>query len=222
MPLKDRVAAVLAAAALASCGGPREAISAYPVAFVVESDPGIRLRGARVAVGGDLVGVSDSQGLVRANLSGLPGERWTVTHDCPDGHEAPGEPKFLRMRESARVDTSDSSLLEITLRCDPATRLAGFVVRAKNGPDLPVLLNGQLVARTNRSGVAHFSVHGAARTEYSVELDTRDRPQLRPQAPTHLFTLPEAHEIFIVEQSFDLKSQPRHPRHRRPRITKIE
>jgi hypothetical protein len=145
-----------------------------------------------------------------------------IEHDCPDGHEAPSKPKILRLRRFEAFDGSEPDAMEITLRCEPTKRLAAFIVRAKNGPDLPVHLNGERVALTNGSGVAHFSTRGAPGTDYTVELDTREHPQLLPQLPTHLFTLPDADEVFVLNQSFDVKSEPRRRGHRRARITKIE
>jgi len=222
MPLRHCLIIVLSVAALASCETPPNSERPFAVIFVVESDPGVRLGRTHVFVDGDPVGESDSHGLVRRTIYGMPGQQLRIKHDCPDGHEAPSEPKVLRLRRFEGFDGSEPAAMEITLRCEPTQRLAAFIVRAKNGADLPVLLNGERVARTNGSGVAHLSTRGATGTDYTVELDTREHPQLLPQRPTHLFTLPDADEIFVVNQSFDVKSEPRHRGHRRMRITKIE
>ena len=213
---------VVSVAALASCERPPNSAGPFAVIFVVEADPGVRLRRTHVSVDGDPAGESDSNGLVRTNVHGVSGQRLRITHDCPDGHEAPSEPKFLRLRRFEGIDGSDPAAMEITLRCRPTKRLAAFIVRAKNGPDLPVLLNGERVARTNGSGVAHFSTRDAPGTDYTVALDTRVHPQLLLHLPTHLFTQPDADEIFVLNQSFDVKSEPRRRAHRRARITKIE
>ncbi|MFA9472743.1 MAG: hypothetical protein ACERNK_19415, partial [Deltaproteobacteria bacterium] len=112
--------------------------------------------------------------------------------------------------------------MEITLRCRPSKRLAVFVVRTTDGPDLPILLDGESVAHTNASGVAHFVTHGAPGTEYVVEIETRERPRLLPRSPTRLITLPDADEIFVINQAFELEKKPRRRAPRRARITKIE
>ncbi len=213
---------VLSVAALVSCERRPNFERPFAVIFVVESDPGVRLRGTLVSVDGDPAGESDSNGLVRTKIYGAPGQRLRIKHDCPDGHEGPSEPKILRLRRFEGIDGSEPVAMEITLRCEPTKRLAVFIVRAKNGPDVPVLLNGERVARTNGSGVAHFSTWGATGTDYRVELDTREHSHLLPELPTHLFTLPDANEIFVVNQSFGVKSKARRRRHRRTRITKIE
>jgi len=221
MPLKNRLLVVVCVVVVASCEGGHEMTRMFAVAFVVESDPGTRLGGVRVALDGQPIGQSDSHGLVRARIFRLPGERLVVTHECPEGYEAPVEAKRLRLRRFVGIEGSELPVLEVRLRCDPTTRVAAFVVRAKNGADLSVLFNGRIVARTNHLGVAHFSIRARAGSDHAVELDTRAHPRLRPQSPTRLFTLPDANEIFVFDQSFELKSES-HRRRRRPKITKIE
>ena len=222
MPVASCLIAVVCAATLASCQPPPDPARSFAVVFGVESDPGVRLSGVHVLVNGDPVGESDSNGLVRTHIYGNPGQRLRINHDCPDGHEAPSLPKILRLRNFEGIDRSDPPEMEIILRCQPVDRLAVFIVRAKNGPDLPVLLDGPSVARTNGAGVAHFSIRGAPGTEYVVQLDTREHSGLLPQLPMHLFTLADVDEIFVINQSFDAENEPRRRGHRRTRITKIE
>jgi len=222
MSLMGGLVLVLGAAVSACCERAPEASGAFDVVFAIESDPGFRLGQARVFVDGESVGETDSNGLLRTTVYGQSGQRLRIEHDCPEGHETPSEPKLLRLRSFESINEPGPRGLEITLRCRPLKRRAAFIVRAKNGAGLPVLLNGRMVARTNNSGVAHFSTLGAPGTEYIVELDTQERPRLRPQRPTHLRVLPDAHEIFVLDQSFDVGNQPRGRGHRRTRITKIE
>jgi hypothetical protein len=222
MSMRGWLTVVLSAAALAACEGSPNAASSFAVVFVVESDPGVRLNRAYVFADGKPMGETDSNGRVQAKIDGQLGQRLRIEHDCPDGHEAPSEPKILRLRRFEGIQASGPLAMEITLRCRPMKRLAAFVVRAKNGPELPVLLDGKSATRTNGSGVAHFSVWGVAGTEYMIELDTREHPRLLPRSPMHLFALPDADEIFVVNQSFDVEGESPRKRHRRTRITKIE
>ena len=222
MSVTSRTIVFLSAVALASCERPPEAERPFAVVFVVESDPGVRIPRARVFIDGVPVGETDSNGRVDAQINGQSGQQLGISHDCPDGHDAPSERKAFRLRKFEGVDRSRPPTMEITLTCRPLKRLAAFVVRASDGPDLPILLDGELVARTNGSGVAHFSIRGAPGTEYIVELETRERPRLRPRSPTHLFTLPDADEIFVINQAFDPEKEPRRRGRRPTRITKIE
>lgn len=52
--------------------------------------------------------------------------------------------------------------------------------------------------------------------------DYRAAPRLLPRSPVRVFTLPDAHEIFVVNESFELDERRRHGQKRRARITKIE
>lgn len=222
VPVTVRVIIVLTAVALASCASPLESQRVFELVFIVEADPGVHLARAQVFVDGDPVGKSDSNGRVAAEILGQSGQKLRISHDCPAGHEAPSEPKGLRLRSFEGLARSQPRGMEITLRCRPVKRLVAFVVRAKEGPDVPVLLNGEQLTRTNGSGVAHFSLRGAPGTEYTVELDTREHPRLLPRSPAHLFTLADADEIFVVRQSFEVEKAPQRRSHRRARITKIE
>ena len=213
---------VVSAVVLASCKGPVRSTRLVAVSFVVESDPGVRLPRARVTVDGDPAGESDSNGIVQTKIRAVPGQRLMIQHQCPAGHAAPSEHRVLRLRRFEGLDGFEPPPMEITLRCVPTERIAAFVIKAENGPDLPVLLNGESVARTNGSGIAHFSTRHAAGTDFKVVLDTRDHPHLLPQLPTRLFTLTDAEEIFVFEESFEVRNEPRRRTHRRPRITKIE
>ena len=213
---------IVGAAVSASCQAPTASAPTVDVVFAVESDPGLPLRQVHVSVDGQSVGETDSNGLARARVDGKPGKRFRVEHDCPHGHVAPSEPKFLRLRTFGRVGESHSGALKITLRCKPEKRLAVFIIRAKHGAGLPVLLNGQSVAQINPSGVAQFSASARPGTDFIVELDTSSRSQLSPQRPTHLRTLQDADEIFVINQSFELRKSPRRRGRQRMRITKIE
>jgi hypothetical protein len=108
------------------------------------------------------------------------------------------------------------------LECRPLTRIAVFVVRAKNGAHLPIRVNDELVATTNRFGVAHFSKRGRPGSEYLVELDASDDPLLLPRSVVTQFRLPDANELFVVAPSFQSVDPLRKARRRHRRIIKIE
>ncbi len=222
MSLTRWVTVILTSAALASCERPTAIEQPFAVVFVVESDPGVRLPQTPIFVDGEPMGESNSDGRLDTQIYGRSGQQLRISHDCPHGHEAPPEPKTLRLRKFEGVDGAQAHAMEITLRCRPLKRLAAFVVRASNGPDLPILLDGERVARTSALGVAHFSTRGAPGTEYTVELETGERPRLLPRSPTHLVTLPDADEIFVINQAFSAERETRRRARRRPRITKIE
>lgn len=222
MPLTRLCMLVVAAGVSASCHARLAPASAIEVVFEVESDRGSRLSNVLVELEGKALGKTDSNGVLRAQIDGKPGQRMKVECVCPPGHiEAPA-PKFFRLRPLNGIDESQRGGLIVTLRCKPEKRLAIFIVRAKNGAGLPVLLNGHVVARTNSGGVAQFSASAPPGTDFVVKLDTQSQPELVPQHPTHLRMLSDADDIFVVHQSFDHQNAPLPRKRRRARITKIE
>jgi len=187
--------------------------------IVVEADPGVGLSDVPIRVDAEEVGRTGPKGTLRTPILTEPGRVLRVEHDCPVGHGAPPAPAAVKMR---RYDTNRPPPIQVKLACKPLTRVAAFVIRAKNGPGLPVRVNGELVATTNGSGVAHFSKSGPAGTEYLVELDAGDRPTLLPHSAETSVKLSDANELFIIAPSFRLADRAGKHRPRRRRIIKIE
>lgn len=206
---------------LFSCTSAPAERNALRLIFMTEADPGVSLSGVSVWVDGMLVGTS-SEGEVVTHLRSASNRIVRIRHDCPEGYRDPVEERILRVHPFEEVGAAESGGMEITLRCPLREHIAGFVVRATNGPSLPVLLNGVEVTRTNHVGIAHFSRRGEPRTEYTVQLDTSSDSRLVPQHPTRVFTLGDQHQVFVVDQTFELaRESPRKPR-RKSHIIKIE
>jgi hypothetical protein len=186
----------------------------------VAADPGVPLDDVPVYVDGEPIGRSNAVGELRATIRGRPGQLLRFDHDCPRGHRPPTKPVALRLRSYRARKTIPP--IEVELRCRPELRLAVFVVRATNGPSLPVLLDGELVGRTNRLGIAHFSKSVPAGSELLVQLDASARPALLPRRASHVVTVPDSHELFVINQSFEILKAQRRPRVSRHRIIKIE
>jgi hypothetical protein len=220
MQLMRSAVAVLTSMVLSACRDVPEVAPPIQVEISVEADPGVPLSGVPVRVDGESVGRSDSRGLLRTTVFGRPGQLVRFGQDCPEGHRAPAEGAALRLRKYDVGDATRS--LEVKLECRPEARLAAFVVRAPNAPNIPVLVDGEIVARTNGAGVAHFSRLAPAGTEYLVELDARDYPALLPRTTSHLLTLPDFNELFVIDQTFEKRKKAGSSRATRRRIIKIE
>lgn len=205
----------------ASCTPERSRGDALRLIFITESDPGIPLAGVSVWVDREPVGTS-SGGTVETIVRPVSSRQLRIAHDCPEGHWRPTKDTILRLGVFEGVRSSEAPAMEVTLRCAPKQHIAGFVVRARNGPSLPVLLNGVEVARTNSVGVAHFTRRGEPGTEYRVSLDTSSEPNLAPQHPARAFTLDDQHRVFVIDQRFRVTRPPRRRFYRGARITKIE
>lgn len=199
------------------CGSDLPAARALQVEVVVESDPGQPLAGVPVYVGAEELGITGADGAARAQRFDAPGTLLRFRCDCPSGFRTSQAIKELSVKDYRALDTT--TRLQIRLRCRPESRLAVFVVKARNGRRVDVLLEGERVARTDPDGVAHFSRRVAVGSEQVVELHAD--PRLKPSRVSHFFTMPDADEIFVVDQRFDVW-RPQRPSSARRRIIKIE
>lgn len=220
MSLRTTLRLALAVALSTGCRVEGAAYEPVALQIVVESDPGIYLEGVPVRVDGLAVGRTSRAGALRTTLSSRAGRVVRVEHECPRGHAQPSSQKLLRLKAYRSGETPES--IELKLVCRPTTRVGAFLVHAIGGPGLPVLLNGQVIARTSEHGIAHFSASGTAGTEYHVQIDASGSPNLMPRRTSHVFVLPDSHELFAVDQVFETRTGGGRARFRRPRILKIE
>jgi hypothetical protein len=189
----------------------------FPVEVTVESDPGQPLSDVPVYLGTEELGTTGDDGSARVLRFDPPGTLLRFRCDCPVGFRASQAIKELSLKNYRAPDIT--APLQIHLRCRPESRLAVFVVKARNGPHIEILLQGERVGRTDRDGVAHFSRRVAVGSEQVIELHAG--PKLRPSRISHFFKMPDANELFVVDQRFDVW-RPSRPRSARRRIIKIE
>jgi len=205
---------LLALAALLGCEEERPPPT-YRVTFIATSD-GDPLAAVRVIADGTPLGDTGEDGTLGVTLQGREGQAVAVSAQCPQGHRAPEQLPLLTLRSFRGVDpTAADRGIEMTIACPPSDRIAAVVIRASGQPDLPVMMRGREVARTDESGVAHLMLTESPNTTFRVELDTTEREDLRPQNPGATFTLPDSNEIFLYDQPFQI--QQRRRRRRRPR-----
>ena len=197
-----------------------EASPKVQVALSVESDPGVPLEGVPVRVDGRLIGHSDAEGHLRIELSGYSGQLVRLRGQCPDGHSSEPDSQELRLRSYEEHELA--SPIHVALQCIPNVHLAVFIVRAARVPNIGVLLDGELVASTNREGLAHFSTQTSAGTQHLVELVASAHPKLVPQRASRLVKAPAHHELFVIDQTFEPREKGRRTRSNRHSIIKIE
>lgn len=210
----------LAGALFLACAAAQPHSERLQLEVVIESDSRVPLPGVLVYLDGSLIGESDALGRVGTSVAADSRHQLTLTHRCPEAHDEVESARVVRLRRY-RADTLSKGI-RVHLRCRPSLRRAVFVVRAKNGPQVRVHLDGEHVTTTDSNGVAQFSRRGLPGTEYLVELDSREDPTLRPSRISHLFLLSDSDAIFIVDQAFRTRDDLLVHRTRRHRIIKIE
>ncbi|MDH5491235.1 MAG: hypothetical protein OEY14_04725 [Myxococcales bacterium] len=174
----------------------------HVLTFHVESESGEPLSGVAIQLNGADAGQSDAEGLVQAVVRGPEGTSFSATWTCPEGYRAPTAPQQITVRSFQGLDPDSATGLAMTLKCLPASRSVGFVIRTNAQADLPIVLNGTEVARTNAAGVAHYAADAAPGTNFRVQISTQGRA-LRPQNPSATFTLADADDVFVFPQEFE-------------------
>ena len=199
---------------LLACGAQTGPVSSsFAVTFTTESDLGLPLAGVSVSANGANVGASDEDGVVQTMLRGPDGAAVEITYACPEGHVQPPGPETLRLHRFTALDPEAQAGLHMLLRCPPAKRQAAFIVRTGQ-PDVPVLLNNEVVTTTNEFGVAHIHRETDPNVTFHLKLDTTVNERLRPEEPFVEFELGQHDEVFTWDQALSLAPATRRPRPR--------
>ena len=228
MLIRRKAAGVLGAAMLAALGGCGEEPPPprFPVTFTAEADPGDRLAGVGISANGAPIGATGADGTLRVDLTGPEGSPVQIGATCPDGHRQPTSLPMITLRRVVSLDPATAALgLQVSISCPPTQRHGVVVVRAGGDspqPNLPVMIDGREVARTDSSGVAHVALDMQPGQSFGVLLATNDFPNLRPQSPRMSFVFPDQDELFVFDQRFEVEQPERpraRPRRRRPQPT---
>jgi hypothetical protein len=179
----------------------------YELVVHVDGDVGHSLAGATISFLGRRVGETDDHGALTLAIRGSEGERVALTVSCPPGFQSPALPTDVvlhRLSEPGRKPEYD-------LQCPPVTRSVVIVVRADNGPRLPVLYLGKEVARTDESGAAHALVSVPASDDVDITIATNEpgNERLRPQNPSMKFVPSGPDDIKALTVKFALEPDKR-------------
>lgn len=219
--LVSHASLLLAIGALAGCGEeappPR-----FPVTFSASSDPGVPLGEVQLTANGAPIGTTGADGSLHVDLTGPVGSPVQIGATCPEGHRPPTSLPLITLRHVVSLDPSTAARgLQVSIACPPMERHGVVVVRAGGNQaqaDVPVLIDGREVARTDSSGVAHVALDMQPGQTFQVLLATADHPLLRPQSPRQSFTFPDSDELFVFDQQFAVEEPPRARVRRRRRV----
>jgi len=201
---------------VAACGGGEQ--PRYPVTFNASSDRDVPLAGVQIAFRDTPLGITDALGKLRVQMFGREGASLQFDVRCPEGHRNPAPTRSISLTRVVGLDPATQAAgLQVSISCPPERRLAAVVVRAAGFADLPVLLDDEVVARTDTSGVAHIAREFAPDTTFQMHLDTTSRPLMRPQNPVQTFTTEDKDDLFVFDQQLEEETPRRHVTHRRRR-----
>ncbi len=209
----------------------------FPLEVEAKDTDDSPVAGVPVLLDDNVVGFTDANGVFRATINEHQGafvrlsvedaEGYTLITDNPhleselrltqgmDGQPR-GVPTTLRVQLQSIVY---EYLTWIDLDCDSK-------IDDKHCQGLPLLLDGEEVARTDAKGYAHFSFQGYPGEVRELAVVTpdpgEDQPTFQPANPTYEFELGADPMIFHVAETFTdptVQDRPRRRRTRRPART---
>lgn len=211
----DRWLVVLSAVAtLCGCQEEPSQSPVFELELRAQRESGEPMAGVQFSRGERAMGVTGGDGEVRVRLRAREGMRLSIAPQCPEGYRGPDGDLEVVLRT---LRTADGEIAPLTVQttCRPTERMAALVVRT--APDIPVIVQGRQVARTNADGIAHASLTMEPNTTFRVELDTSDKPALRPRSPVTTLTVMDRDEIFPI--AFEFKKEDKQVvRRPRPRV----
>jgi|LNFM01.1.fsa_nt_gb hypothetical protein len=220
-------AALALAGAMSGCGKPA-APKRYRVTFDVRVDRAPAV-GARLFIRDRPVKQTDEQGQAQLLLPGEDGTTFQVRVACPPGTEGPTAPVTVTLRTLELADRAAAQRgIVQTVQCRPTERTLGVVVRTEGQSNIPVYWQNREIGRTDQGGVAHLTFRVRPQTPVQLELRTNENPLLRPENPRQTFSLADADDVQVWDQTFQQEQarRTRRPTVRRaptgPRIQRIQ
>lgn len=209
---------MMGALGLMACGDHVGPSSTSDVELAVDidvfSDPGKGLPGVALRRGAESVAVTDAGGHAKLTLSGEEGLSISIAVECPSGYSSPSEPILVALRRPS----TNARQPRFEARCAPQTRTAVIGIRADNGADLPVMVLGKEIARTDASGAALVVLPVRPSENVAITLDTKGVTgvRLRPESPTLTYVAKDRDEVVVLEQRFSTEKLPRRASGARP------
>jgi hypothetical protein len=179
------------------------------VAVRVTSDPGRPLRDATVIFNGQKIAATGDDGVAKLRLSGRDGEVFPVTISCPSGYLSPKQEIPITLRRLAE----HAKVPEYTASCPPTMRTVVVVIRADNGPNLPIRYRGKTLGRTDASGAFTWVERFPPDEQVNIEIDTSERERLRPVCPKKTFRVKQEDDVVAIDEHFTQAEEKVRPPH---------
>ncbi len=224
MRTDDRCTAVVRTLALsavtalgvAACASERPP-DRYRITFEVYSDL-LPLPGVTLSVRTRQLGATDANGAARLELTGRDGMVVPVTVRCPAGTRGPEAAVDVTLRTMQVIDQAAAARgIVQRVNCPPEDRTVAIIVRTNGKAGVPITWQGREISRTDGTGVASMTFRARPQQQIQLAFNTAtDFADLRPQSPTRQFMVPDADDVFVWNQEFDVQAPPRVIRRRAP------
>ena len=195
-------------AALVSCGNRvgGDPLPTFPVVIRVDSDPGVPLQGANILRQDKVIGQSGPDGKLAITFQGTEGDVLEVHVQCPAAYVTPNGATLIPLRK-----LSDGKPPEYSIKCPPSLRHVVVVIRAENGPYMPVMHLNQMIGRTDASGAATFlaNVQPNDSLEFTLMTSTDDAfKRHSPPDPKLQYLVQPQDEVVVLNQTFAVAKAP--------------
>ncbi len=191
----------LIAASVVSCGQVSEPPApSFKFEVKAESDPGVFVPGVLLTRTGKEIGKTDASGKASMVFQGNEGDTFDLYVKCPEAdYMSPLAPIVVRLSK-----LSDGKSLSASVRCSPLKRKVVVAVRADGGPNLPVIYYGNVVARTDAAGAAHFFVIAkpSEQLQFTLNTDEPGNELIMPKNPNLTVLVKDQDDVYIVDQPF--------------------
>ena len=205
---------LLAIAAVSGCrAGDRDAAKSaagesYMVLVRALDDSGKPVPGLQLSAANANLGVTDAQGQKSFKMPGVEGQRVDLVASCPDHYSGPRErPAFLLKHTRDAAGHVSDKPIEVGLTCDAKDHLALIAVQTGQA-GLPIMRLGKVLAQTSELGTAHVMLREPVGKTIQLTLDTRGKPDLQPESPTHTFTVTQRDAYSVWDQTFEVEKKP--------------
>jgi hypothetical protein len=198
MPTAALKPVLLAVFVLCACGSTEPPRGGLAVALEAQTPSGEPVQGVRAWAASKALGETDAEGHLHMKLEGAAGERVILSWACPAAYATRTEQRSLVLEAGARAAPTT-----LRAQCEPLERSAALVVRVSGAPasGVPVRVRGEVVARTDATGVAHALLRVRPNAPIAVALDTREYPELLPRDPVETFQLGDEDSVLLLERT---------------------
>lgn len=178
----------------------------FQVVIRVDSDPGVPLAGASVTRKDVLLGKTGADGKLPVTFTGTEGDVLEVRVQCPAEYISPTAALLVPLRK-----LSDVKAPEYATKCPPNLRKVVVVIRAENGPFMPIAHLGQTVGRTDASGTATFLANARPNDNLEFTLQTSADEAFKrhsPVDPTVQYLVQPQDDVVVLNQTFSVAKPP--------------
>jgi hypothetical protein len=179
----------------------------YAVSVQAVDELGKPLPGLQLTAAGTSLGVTDGAGRKSFEIPGVEGQRVDLAATCPARYSGPRErPAFLLKHTRTADGHAGDKPIEVSLTCDANEHLALVAVQTGQA-GLPIMSHGQVLGQTSETGTAHVMLREATGKTFQLMLDTSAKPELRPENPTHTFTVTQKDAFSVWDQPFEVEKK---------------